>query len=42
MPPHPTHPPLGGGGGGEVTGRVSGVGKWWGKDDKRDGHAENV
>ena len=41
-PPHPTHPPLGGGGGGEVAGVMSGVGNRWGKDSPAEGQAENV
>ena len=42
IPPHPTHPPLGGGGGGEVAGVMSGVGNRWGKVSIHEGHAENV
>ena len=42
IPPHPTHPPLGGGGGGEVAGVMSGVGNRWGKVSINEGHAENV
>lgn len=42
IPPHPTHPPLGGGGGGEVSGVASGVGNRWGKESINEGQTENV